>query len=77
MLPRLSNLGLQSPNRHRVMSKHESGEGVSGHLSIALEHSSYAPGEVVRGFVTLSTLELVQTKERTSRCLLVLFTTSS
>ncbi|EEY57021.1 uncharacterized protein PITG_10578 [Phytophthora infestans T30-4] len=45
------------------MAKRESVEGVLGGLTIALEHESYAPGEVVTGSVQLSTLELVQARE--------------
>ncbi|KAG2910345.1 hypothetical protein PC114_g9815 [Phytophthora cactorum] len=45
------------------MAKRESVEGVLGRLTIALEHESYASGEVVAGTVKLSTLELVQARE--------------
>ncbi|KAG7386864.1 hypothetical protein PHYPSEUDO_015174 [Phytophthora pseudosyringae] len=45
------------------MARRESVEGVLGRLTIALEHESYAPGEVVGGTVQLSTLELVQARE--------------
>ncbi|KAE8969170.1 hypothetical protein PR003_g28570 [Phytophthora rubi] len=45
------------------MAARESVEGVLGHLTIALEAESYAPGEVVSGVVKLSTLELIQARE--------------
>ncbi|OWZ08603.1 hypothetical protein PHMEG_00018818 [Phytophthora megakarya] len=45
------------------MTRRESVEGVIGRLSIALEHESYAPGEIIGGIVKLSTLEQVQARE--------------
>ncbi|KAL3665350.1 hypothetical protein V7S43_009389 [Phytophthora oleae] len=45
------------------MASRESVEGLLGRLTIALEHESYAPGDVVTGVVKLSTSELVQARE--------------
>lgn len=45
------------------MTSRESVEGLLGRLTIALEHESYAPGEVVTGVVKLSTQELMQARE--------------
>lgn len=53
------------------MAVRESVEGVLGHLTIALEAESYAPGEVVTGVVKLSTLELIQARERESTAVCV------
>jgi hypothetical protein len=48
------------------MATRESVQGVLGHLSVALANESFAPGETLSGVVKLSTLELIETRERGS-----------
>jgi hypothetical protein len=47
-----------------------SGEGVVGSIDIELDRKVYAPGDTVSGSVSLTALESIRSKERTSNGIL-------